>query len=638
MRHIDKQSDECRVLVHGKHLIEIDTLDNLGLRANHGMFEPEETALCQQLINCDDRVLDIGAKIGYYTLLFCDLVSPEGHVTAIEPDQDNFRILKHNLANQATDKVVALHQIALGESTHTSQLFHAKENMGMPRLYASICCGEQSSEVAVVKGDNLALAPLDFIKIDIEGYEPAALHGLEKTIQQSPNLKILCEFSPLWLWEAGFSPIIFLKEICAYGLRPIVRDQQCWQPISFDEMERALELIPESTISPLIKQLQDIENQQVIHEQAQAFLEQHRYPRPLLENILFVAPNAWQTVCRTLHIPYEVNTIPKASTSGIQKKRWHCRWASEKDQDALLSLFQSAFNHAMPAELWAWKYADRSNFGVLAHREGQTVAYYGGLPRTLWIDGKKQSGVQICDVMVAPEERGILSRRGAFMQTTIAFLKASIGVDKTYQFAFGFPSGRHAKLGEKTGFYTPTDSLLETEWPVTKFMMTRFNFRMAELKHDDGDIINTQWQAMQQSLTDHMLPQKNTEFFKWRYLEHPTQEYIARIVSSRWHNKILGIFVLRDHGPDQGVELIDLLSAPANLNKLFQSAQNLTASMTRKRLFGWLTPAVLSWLPSSSTSNKVTDIYLYDGTPDTNKLAKRLQSKVWLIGGDTDFR
>lgn len=638
MGYSESRSNAHKVLVHHTHLIQIDAFDSLGLHANNGVFEPEETILCQQLIQCDDRVLDIGANIGYYTLLFCDLVSPDGHVTAIEPDQKNFEILQQNLASQYSNQTVSLHQTALGESARSAQLFHATENMGMHRLYASVCCSDQSTEVSVIKGDDLALAPLDFIKIDIEGYEPAALSGLANTIQQSPHLKILCEFSPLSLWEAGFSPMIFLNEMRTYGLRPIVRNKQHWETIKFDELTRALELIPESAITSLTAQLQDIDNQQTIHKQAQAFLDHYNYPRPVLENMLFVAPDAWKTVCQTLGISDKSHTTTEALASNTNKKRWRCRWASEHDRDALLTLFQSAFGHAMPEALWAWKYASRSQIGVLAHREGQVVAYYGGLPRTLWIDGTQQQGVQICDVMVSPEERGVLSRRGAFMQTTVAFLKASIGAEKTYQYAFGFPSGRHAKLGEKSGFYTPAAPLHEAEWPATRLLMARLKLRITELTYHDKDCINTLWHTMQPALADHLLPQKDADFLIWRYLKHPTQNYIARIVSSRWSSKVLGVFVLRDHGSEQGMELIDLLGAPEHLSQLLRCAQNLATSMNRKRLFGWLTAAVLTWLPKPSTSSKVIDIYLYNGTPDTGKLVERLQSKVWLMGGDTDFK
>lgn len=68
--------------------------------------------------------------------------------------------------------------------------------------------------------------------------------------------------------------------------------------------------------------------------------------------------------------------------------KWQCRWATQQDRDALLSLFLSAFEHPMMASLWAWKYAWQDEFGVLAYNDESIIAYYGGLPRSLWLQKK----------------------------------------------------------------------------------------------------------------------------------------------------------------------------------------------------------------------------------------------------------
>ena len=295
-------STEHPVLVHNKHLMRVDALDSLSLRANSGIFESEETALCKQLIHCGDRVLDIGANIGYYTLLFCDLVSPKGLVAAIEPDSNNFEILKHNLRKQTADGIVSLHQLALGNKEQKAQLFRAEENTGMHRMYASVCCGPESSEVSVIQGDSLALAPLDFIKIDIEGYEPFALQGLCSTLKQSPRVKILCEFSPLSLLEAGYSPVLFLQEMDDLGFYLVAQEQQAWKQMDYQEIVRALQRIPASAIAEFESSLRRADGNQAITEKGMSFLKQHAYPRPILENLLFVAPDAWQSVCKVLNI------------------------------------------------------------------------------------------------------------------------------------------------------------------------------------------------------------------------------------------------------------------------------------------------------------------------------------------------
>lgn len=288
------------VCIHQRHLIITDELDSLGLRANNGIFEPNETQLCQKLIRSGDRVLDIGANIGYYTLLFCDLVSLEGHVWAFEPDAQNFHYLQHNLTNPLVKGVVSLYSVALGESLGKARLYHAIQNTGMHRLYASACCSNEYYEVSVITGDSLALAPVNFIKIDIEGYEPYALQGLTETIKNSPEIKILCEFSPLSIWEAGFHPVLFLEHMQKLGFHLLVQSDDTWVNCTFEQMITALQLIPDVAVSEFISHQAQIENTQTIVENVQAFLVHHGYDRPLLENVLFVAPAAWSTVCTAL--------------------------------------------------------------------------------------------------------------------------------------------------------------------------------------------------------------------------------------------------------------------------------------------------------------------------------------------------
>jgi FkbM family methyltransferase len=291
-----------RVLVHNKHFMQIDALDSLGLRANSQSFEPEETALCKKLIGSGDRVLDIGANIGYYTLLFCDLVAPGGGVTAIEPDSQNFEILRDNLQMQVADGTATLHQLAVGNTEQTATLFRAAENTGMHRMYPSVCCVAGSAEVRVIRGDSLALAPLNFIKIDIEGYEPFALQGFAQTLKQSPQVKILSEFSPLSIIEARFSPVAFLKSMRDQGFHLVAQQRQTWTQISYEDITRPLEAIPDLAIAEFERTLKASDGTQAITDHCIAFLTRHAYPRPIVENLLFVAPGAWLSVCNALGI------------------------------------------------------------------------------------------------------------------------------------------------------------------------------------------------------------------------------------------------------------------------------------------------------------------------------------------------
>lgn len=291
-----EQFDSALVKVHGSYLMEVDSLDSLRLVPNDGVFGAEEIALCRLLLKKGDRVLDIGANIGYFTLLFGGLVSPTGSVCAIEPDAKNYQILQNNIAGNQMAGLVNACQTALGSQAGSAKLYHSDNNNGMHRLYASVCCTDDSSEVSVIAGDSLGLAPLDLIKIDIEGYEPAALQGLSSTLAESPNLKILSEFSPLSIWEAGFSPIKFLHEMQKHKLHLFCNEIDGWREISYEAMVTELEKIPEPAVANLIHFFKQEGNFQIVEQQASCFLIQHGYFRPIVENILFVAPGTMEEV------------------------------------------------------------------------------------------------------------------------------------------------------------------------------------------------------------------------------------------------------------------------------------------------------------------------------------------------------
>ncbi|SER26219.1 Acetyltransferase (GNAT) domain-containing protein [Nitrosomonas sp. Nm51] len=324
-----------------------------------------------------------------------------------------------------------------------------------------------------------------------------------------------------------------------------------------------------------------------------------------------------------------------AMTDNQHSKKWQCRWATPHDRDALLALFESAFGQPMPGGLWQWKYARQKKPGMLAYIEDGIIAYYGGMPRTFSLNGKAIKAVQICDVMVAPKMRGILTRRGPFMQTADTFLSEQAGTDKPFRFAFGFPSDRHARLGEKTGWYTRSGTFLETVWPA-KLAQPHLSvwFKTRPLGLHDSTTVNTLWQIMQSTLPDCLIPRKDADFFNWRYHRHPSYAYTTYVVSRRWRNKPVGIFALRDHGPGHGMELMDLLGPPDTLPILLNTALRITKRAGRKRLFSWVTPAVLERLPTPETTQTISGVYV---TPDYKQKIEEQHLHWWLMGGDTDF-
>ncbi len=201
------------------HRMWLDDKDTLEL-ATHPVYEPVETGLFQKEIREGGVVLDIGANIGYYTLIAARLVGPQGRVYAFEPDPVNFRLLQKNVKANGYDNVVLVNK-AVSNKNGKIRLYLNPSNRGDHRVYDSKD-GRSSIEIQTVALDRF-LKPLDkkiqFIKMDIQGAEALALEGMKGLVRANKGLKLITEFSPASLKMAGSRPQSYLKDLQALGFR-----------------------------------------------------------------------------------------------------------------------------------------------------------------------------------------------------------------------------------------------------------------------------------------------------------------------------------------------------------------------------------------------------------------------------------
>ncbi|HVZ80725.1 MAG TPA: FkbM family methyltransferase [bacterium] len=202
------------VLGHTLWLDDKDTLE-LGRR---GVYEPFETELFQKEIKPGQTVVDVGANIGYYTLLAARRVGPQGRVYAFEPDPTNFGLLKKNVEENGYKNVVLVNK-ALSNKNGKTKLFLNPKNRGDHRVYDS-GDGRESVTIGTLTLDSyLKKRKVDFIKMDIQGAEPLALAGMKRTIKAGKGLKLITEFSPDSIKLCGNDPKKFLATLQALGFK-----------------------------------------------------------------------------------------------------------------------------------------------------------------------------------------------------------------------------------------------------------------------------------------------------------------------------------------------------------------------------------------------------------------------------------
>ncbi|MEI6209114.1 MAG: FkbM family methyltransferase [Desulfuromonadales bacterium] len=161
------------------------------------------------------RVLDIGANIGFYTRLFSGLVGPGGIVYAFEPDPLNLSHLRDAVAGIPNVEVI---HAACGERSGTLRLNISSEMNIDHRTYGSDDSREYIEVDSVSIDDFLSgkESSVDFIKLDVQGYDFHAARGMENTIRRSGKAQMLGEFFPNGLQRAGNQPekyLLFLEEL-----------------------------------------------------------------------------------------------------------------------------------------------------------------------------------------------------------------------------------------------------------------------------------------------------------------------------------------------------------------------------------------------------------------------------------------
>ncbi len=159
-------------------------------------YEPEVSANFRRILRPGMGVLDIGANIGYFTMLGAALVGPSGHVLAIEPNGRNVRLLEASRrANGFAHVTVA--QLAAGAETGVLVLHRSHSNGTTSPPGAELAALLGAETVGCVRPDALVPAArrIDLIKVDVEGAEYLALSGCAEIIRRDRPV-IISEFSP----------------------------------------------------------------------------------------------------------------------------------------------------------------------------------------------------------------------------------------------------------------------------------------------------------------------------------------------------------------------------------------------------------------------------------------------------------
>ena len=191
--------------------------------ATYYCWEPDETKFLGNYIKKGMNVVDIGANIGYYTLLFSKWVNQEGKVFSFEPDPDNFQLILKNIEANQCKNITALNKAISNNSGPTFLYLSEDNNFGDHRLTDAfpyeINSHRKKIEIESIKLDDFFSIDkkIDLIKMDIQGSEILALNGMNDVINNNKKLAIFTEFWPYAIEKTGFSPKESFEKLVQMG-------------------------------------------------------------------------------------------------------------------------------------------------------------------------------------------------------------------------------------------------------------------------------------------------------------------------------------------------------------------------------------------------------------------------------------
>lgn len=203
--------------IFGKYIFwYLDSDKYIGQRISLEKYEPYETQLILRQTRPGDVVVDVGANIGYYTVILADKVGKTGKVYAFEPDKTNFEILKQNIEVNNL-KNVELINAAVGSKVGKLKLHKSKENLGDHKLYKTPLGSaasplDEGETVKIIKLDDYIKEPINLMKVDTQGWEPEVIEGAKNIISKHKPIMFI-EYSPASYKLAKLDGVKMMKKL-----------------------------------------------------------------------------------------------------------------------------------------------------------------------------------------------------------------------------------------------------------------------------------------------------------------------------------------------------------------------------------------------------------------------------------------
>ncbi|MGW1551775.1 FkbM family methyltransferase [Streptomyces sp. NPDC002346] len=190
-----------------------------------GMWEPPLTRWLQRTLQPGDTFVDVGANIGYYSLLASRLVEARGSVVAIEAFPDFHAALSENIALNQVHNVRAVNEAVSDRDEVLHFTLASSANMGANSIVPYAGEAESQADVPartlpdILTSNELATARV--IKVDVEGAEGAVVRGLIPALKHlRPDAELAVEITPQRLIALGDTAEQLMDALLRNGFHP----------------------------------------------------------------------------------------------------------------------------------------------------------------------------------------------------------------------------------------------------------------------------------------------------------------------------------------------------------------------------------------------------------------------------------
>lgn len=331
---------------------------------------------------------------------------------------------------------------------------------------------------------------------------------------------------------------------------------------------------------------------------------------------------------------------PAATEVQIGEHLFVVRDLTARDADSLLRLHVRVFGPGATPAWHQWKYGAGGGLGCGVWQGDELVAHCGGLPRTLWRKGRRSGGLQIGDVLVAPEWRGLVTRRGPFFQASSRLYGMHVGGRSGHDIGFGFPSERHMRLAVTLRLAWDAGAIHALTWRLSPELQVPRSWAWRWSPLDPAQrgfdaVVDRAWRMMRAKSSGLVLGERDAAYVRWRFLQRPGRTSHLFVLHRPWPVSPAGIAVLDLQGPR--AQWLDWIGDPGVLKFASRACAAEAVRRGATSMEAWCSTTVAECLQDTGVDHQ--SVVARIGVPRASAVTEQELPGLrwWFMGGDTDF-